>query len=80
MSEGKPARAPHPRGAFFRVHRTTLDRNRSPFMFNCIVDDLDAVLAKLASNGVRIDPKREDCGRFARVYDPDGNEIELWQP
>ncbi|MBA3916178.1 MAG: VOC family protein, partial [Acidobacteriales bacterium] len=29
-----------------------------------------------------IDPKRQDesYGRFAWIYDPDGNKIELWQP
>ena len=54
----------------------------APFMFNYIVDDLDAILAKLSSQGVKIDPKREDYeyGRFAWIYDPDGNKIELWQP
>jgi catechol 2,3-dioxygenase-like lactoylglutathione lyase family enzyme len=52
------------------------------FMVNYIVDDLDALLARLAEQGVRIDPKRqnESYGRFAWVYDPDGNKIELWQP
>jgi predicted enzyme related to lactoylglutathione lyase len=32
--------------------------------------------------GARIGPKRqdEDCGRFAWVYDPEGNKIELWEP
>jgi len=53
-----------------------------PFMINYIVDDLDAFLAKCAANGVPIDPKREDVdyGRFAWIYDPEGNKIELWQP
>jgi len=52
------------------------------FMINYIVDDLDAFLAKCAANGVQIDSKREDhdYGRFAWIYDPDGNKIELWQP
>jgi predicted enzyme related to lactoylglutathione lyase len=52
------------------------------FMVNYIVDDLDAYLAKLQQAGVAIDPKREDYsyGRFAWLYDPDGNKIELWQP
>ena len=55
---------------------------RAPFMINYIVDDMDAILAKLAGNGVRIDPKREDhdYGRFAWIFDPDGNKIELWEP
>jgi predicted enzyme related to lactoylglutathione lyase len=51
-------------------------------MINYIVDDLDIFLEKCSTNGVRIDPKREDheYGRFAWIYDPDGNKIELWQP
>ena len=28
----------------------------------------------------RIDPKTYPNGRFARLHDPDGNPIELWQP
>ena len=54
----------------------------APFMLNYIVDDLDALLERLAKEGVRIDPKRQDesYGRFAWIYDPDGNKIELWQP
>jgi catechol 2,3-dioxygenase-like lactoylglutathione lyase family enzyme len=52
------------------------------FMVNYIVDDLDALLERLAKEGVRIDPKRQDesYGRFAWIYDPDDNKIELWQP
>lgn len=51
-------------------------------MMNYIVDDLDALLARLSEAGVQIDPKRQDesYGRFAWIYDPDGNKIELWQP
>ena len=58
------------------------DPSAAAFMINYIVDDLDAILAKLNANGVRIDPKREDhdYGRFAWIYDPDGNKIELWEP
>ncbi|HEY7289068.1 MAG TPA: VOC family protein [Vicinamibacterales bacterium] len=55
---------------------------QASFMLNYIVDDLDAVLDRMAKDGARIDPKRQDesYGRFAWVYDPDGNKIELWQP
>src|SRR5262249_49194752 len=54
----------------------------APFMINYIVDDLDALLAKLEKKGVQIDPKREDhdYGRFAWIFDADGNKIELWEP
>ena len=52
------------------------------FMVNYIVDDLDALLERLQKEGVKIDPKRQnaDFGKFAWIYDPDGNKIELWQP
>ena len=52
------------------------------FMFNFRVKDMDALLAALAAEGVKIDPKREDApyGRFAWIYDPEGNKIELWEP
>ena len=52
------------------------------FMFNFRVKDLDGLLEVLASEGVRIDPKREDYeyGRFAWIYDSEGNKVELWEP
>ncbi len=51
-------------------------------MINFRVDDLDALLEQLAGAGVRIDPNREDhsYGRFAWIWDPEGNRIELWEP
>ena len=51
-------------------------------MVNSRVEGLDALLLQLAEAGVRIDPKREDYsyGRFAWIWDPEGNRIELWQP
>jgi len=50
-------------------------------MLNFRVDDLDGLLAQLAATGVRIDPKREDYayGRFAWIWDPEGNRVELWE-
>jgi catechol 2,3-dioxygenase-like lactoylglutathione lyase family enzyme len=55
---------------------------QAPFMINYIVDDLDALLDRLKQEGVKIDAKRmnESYGRFAWIYDLDGNKIELWQP
>jgi hypothetical protein len=53
-----------------------------PFMLNLRVDDLDAVLAELASHG--IEPVRvfdaEPNGRFVHVMAPGGLKLELWQP
>ena len=54
------------------------------FMINLRVDDLDAVLLPFRSAGVEVltDPAWDDpsVGRFARVHDPEGNPIELWEP
>lgn len=51
-------------------------------MINLRVDDLDGLLAQLGAAGVRIDAKRDDYsyGRFAWIWDPEGNRVELWQP
>jgi catechol 2,3-dioxygenase-like lactoylglutathione lyase family enzyme len=55
---------------------------QATFMINYIVDGLDALLERLQEEGVKIDPKRmnEPYGRFAWIYDSDGNKIELWEP
>jgi len=29
---------------------------------------------------VKVDPEKYPQGRFARLHDPDGNPIELWEP
>jgi len=51
-------------------------------MVNFRVDDMDALIAALTAAGVRIDPKRSDesYGRFAWIWDLEGNRVELWQP
>jgi predicted enzyme related to lactoylglutathione lyase len=51
-------------------------------MVNFRVDNLDELLAQLAAAEVRIDPKREDFeyGRFAWIWDLEGNRVELWEP
>ncbi len=55
------------------------------FMLNFRVKDLDGMIAKLEAAG--IDAMRKDewdgdgsYGHFARVHDPEGNAIELWEP
>jgi len=55
---------------------------QATYMVNYIVDGLDAMLERLQEQGVRIDPNRmnEPYGRFAWIYDSDGNKIELWEP
>ncbi len=52
------------------------------WMVNFRVRDLDKMAAQLRAAGieVKIDPQSDPNGRFARLHDPEGNPIELWQP
>jgi glyoxylase I family protein len=52
------------------------------WMLNFRVRDLDKMAAQLQAAGiaVKIDPESYPYGRFARLQDPEGNPIELWQP
>ena len=53
-----------------------------PFMFNLVVDDLQAVLARAAAAGATVLEGRAsgEQGDFAWIVDGDGNKVELWQP
>ena len=52
------------------------------WMINFRVSDLDAMAAQLRAAGieVKVDPETYPQGRFARIHDPEGNPIELWEP
>jgi predicted enzyme related to lactoylglutathione lyase len=51
------------------------------FMFNLIVDDMDAMLARCKAEGVEpVKTQDESYGRFAHIIDLEGRKIELWQP
>jgi|SRR3954447_19426958 glyoxylase I family protein len=52
------------------------------WMVNFRVHDLDKMAAQLRTAGieVKVDPATYPIGRFARLHDPEGNPIELWQP
>jgi predicted enzyme related to lactoylglutathione lyase len=52
------------------------------WMINFRVGNLDAMVAQLraANIEVKIDPEAYPNGRFARLHDPEGNPIELWEP
>jgi glyoxylase I family protein len=51
------------------------------WMLNLRVSDLDALVDRLRAAGIVVsDPEATDVGRFARLTDPEGNPIELWQP
>lgn len=54
------------------------------FMLNLRVADLSKLIGTLEGAGITVTTKDEwddpKVGRFARIQDPEGNPIELWQP
>lgn len=58
-------------------------RPEQQWMINFRVDDLDAAMADLKAAGIKVETHAEwdsEVGRFARIHDPEGNPIELWEP
>ena len=53
-------------------------------MVNFRVSGMDDLLAGLRAAGIEVITKEEwdsgGIGRFARIHDPEGNAIELWEP
>ena len=53
-------------------------------MLNLRVSDLDSLLETLNAAGIEVITKPEwndpSVGQFARIHDPEGNAIELWEP
>jgi predicted enzyme related to lactoylglutathione lyase len=54
------------------------------YMLNLRVSGIDALIAELEGAGISVETRDEwndpNVGRFARIHDPEGNPIELWQP
>lgn len=54
------------------------------WMLNLRVSDLAGMIAALAAAGIPAETRAEwdhpEVGRFARIHDPEGNPIELWEP
>jgi predicted enzyme related to lactoylglutathione lyase len=54
------------------------------WMLNLRVSDLDDLISRLRSEGLEVTTNAEwdspETGRFARIHDPEGNPIELWEP
>jgi predicted enzyme related to lactoylglutathione lyase len=54
------------------------------WMLNLRVDGLDALLDSLRAARIEVITKPEwdspETGRFARIHDPEGNPVELWEP
>jgi predicted enzyme related to lactoylglutathione lyase len=54
------------------------------WMLNLRVEGLDELRAALEAKGIEVITNPEwdspGVGRFARLHDPEGNAIELWEP
>ncbi len=68
--------------AFFPKDTTHFAPSPAPYMINFRVQDLEAALASLQSEGVAFEEQRQqdETGKFAWLQDPEGNRIELWEP
>ena len=66
----------------FKADTKYFGRPTQQWMINFRVRDLDAMVAQLKRAGitVEVDPQAYPNGRFARLEDPEGNPIQLWQP
>ncbi len=54
------------------------------WMINLRVDDLTALLAQLKAAGIAAETRADwdgdgSYGHFARIHDPEGNPVELWE-
>ncbi len=54
------------------------------YMLNLRVADLDGMLPALMAAGIAVETRPEwndpSVGKFARIHDPEGNAVELWEP
>jgi len=54
------------------------------WIMNFRVAELDGLLAALRAAGIAVTTNPEwdtpETGRFARIHDPEGNPVELWEP
>ncbi|MFM7333803.1 MAG: VOC family protein [Tabrizicola sp.] len=55
------------------------------WMLNLRVEDLPGLIAALRSAGIAVETRADwdgdgSYGTFARIHDPEGTPIELWQP
>jgi predicted enzyme related to lactoylglutathione lyase len=77
MAEGGPiVFAPFPANSdYFPTDRQ--------FMLNLRVTDLEQMIEQLRESGIEVQTREDwndpNVGRFARIHDPEGNPIELWE-
>lgn len=76
QAQGKTAFVPFPANTdYFPAEKQ--------WMLNLRVSDLAGLIRSLEGAGIKVITKPDwntSYGRFARIYDPEGNPIELWEP
>lgn len=68
--------------SLFKNDTNYFSPSKKDFMFNYRVDNLEALLQKLRSEGVTVVGEMEEYeyGKFGWILDPEKNKIELWEP
>jgi glyoxylase I family protein len=66
----------------FKEDTSYFGDRRFQWMINFRVRDLNKMVAQLRERGITVELDSEvyPNGRFARLSDPEGNPIQLWQP
>jgi predicted enzyme related to lactoylglutathione lyase len=83
-ADSKPWRTSAGTTAFqpFKQDTTYFGDQRFQWMINFRVGNMDKMVAQLRARGIAVDVDAQvyPNGRFARLTDPEGNPIQLWQP
>ncbi|WP_428409849.1 VOC family protein [Hyphococcus sp.] len=66
----------------FKHDTTYFGDMKNQWMINFRVKNLEAMAKQLRANGidVEVDPEEYPNGKFAQLFDPEGNPIQLWEP
>lgn len=67
----------------FKEDSEYFGRQSQQWMICFRVANLETMIAQLHTNGIEVIQKEEwnsEVGTFARIHDPEGNPVELWQP
>jgi len=66
----------------FPEKTTYFGDNSKQWMLNFRVGNIDKMAEQLRAAGITVDVDQKvyPNGRFARLHDPEGNPIELWEP
>ncbi len=68
--------------SLFKESTKYFEPSAKDFMINYRVEDIESLVEELKKNGVTIVDHIHtfDYGKFVHVMDPEGNNIELWEP